>query len=330
METENKYTFFSKQLESLLKRLKSMESNEKFSDESHQKLFVGVESFYQLFNKGKAMDEKNGNFEYTTKISVSFEKLLARYCNDIYRTAQDDRWIKTSGIFIKPSQNSDNSKFFINLSELYLLACELRTQVDSETNDEVDEKLTPDQLKDRVRPTAIILHLLRIFYCLASEDSKKVIGPNVSFFEDKLRIPDNARTVPRPKQQGGMGNTVAGVLNGVMDMCKGMGLDVGENKIQPENINEMIGSVKNNPNVNKFVTDIFASLSNNGVGLAEVTNKAVTDLTESYPGFVDTLAKSGIPVNMLQTQIQTITSGGVHTPPDVVEIQKRIDNVTEQ
>lgn len=128
---------------------------------------------------------------------IYFENLLERHKYKILDSLNNDDWLKKDiviqfGEGVKGfSKKCENIK--IMLSEIYLCACFLRQSAEKTLSD-----LSPDLATtniDMIRPSIILLHLMRIFYILCDEENLKTsLGVVLTQLETDLHIQN--KTVP--------------------------------------------------------------------------------------------------------------------------------------
>ena len=113
---------------------------------------------------------------------IYFEKLLENKGNLIVKTLTNDDWLRNGNVIIQFGEGvkglSEKCKDIkILLSKVYTCALELQESAKKLVSELSDEYA---QNRDLIRPSIILLHLMRIFYAIATDgEEKKQLGDNV-------------------------------------------------------------------------------------------------------------------------------------------------------
>ena len=225
-----------------------------------------------------------------------FETLYNRRRSDILNCLKDDRWIRTGnlviqfGAGIKTTREMEERRQSIRimLSDIFLIACDVQERA-NQSFAGVDEKFIQEAGgKDMIRPTILLLHLMRIFYHLNDSDDKAQLGAIVTQLEDDLHIknktvPTNTpfnvatETASSPAAVGGL----SGLFTMATNMMQKMGYQPPPGMKPPSEteISNVISTVFNNEATQGAISGMFASLQgcgDFGSAIQEVV-KNVTD-----------------------------------------------------
>lgn len=312
MSSDSKYEQFTQYLTTLIKRLQSMNCD---SNKSLESTFSSLDKFGTLFSSVVKLDSNNKNFDRTKKVASQFERLLSRNAEKVFNTSNDDRWIRNDNIKIRVNDNPDYSNIYIDFSDLYLLSRDLSDHAKGVTP-ELDSPEYAENQKAIIRPQMVVLSLLKIFYCLSTEEVQKRIVPNIAFYEDSVNLPVERRLIMPESNKGfNAGLQLSNMFNTVAGIAKGFGIDVGNNKIDPDMLNNMLSNVANNPKVAEFGKNIITSINNGDMeGLSNIGQSAIKEVTEKFPA-----------LNQLKDKLDGVERNGVYTPPQVVDLQKRLE-----
>lgn len=205
-----------------------------------------------------------------------FETLFNRKRSDILNCLKDDRWIRTGnltiqfGAGVKVSKEMEERRQFIKimLSDIYLIACDVQERT-NQSFAGVDEKFLQEAGgKDLIRPSIILLHLMRIFYHLNDGNDKLQLGVIVTQLENDLSVKN--KTVPNDSfkvaTQAASSPAAAGGLSGLFTMATNMMKQMGYEPppgMQPPSENEIsnvISTVFNNETTQNAIQGMFSSL----------------------------------------------------------------------
>lgn len=223
-----------------------------------------------------------------------FETLYNRKRNDILNCMMDDRWIRTGNLVIQFGDGIKSSKEIeekrrqirIMISDIFLIACDLQVQAEKAL-DGIDEKFAQVAGgKDLIRPSILLLHLIRIFYYLNDTSDKEALGVIVTQLEDLLGVPKKTITPNDPlKPPIDIPAATTGGLSGLFTMATSMMQKMGYEPppgMKPPTeteISNVISTVFNNETTQNAIQGMFSSLNgcqDFGTAIQEVV-KNVTD-----------------------------------------------------
>ena len=247
---------------------------------------VCLNRYLTIYNNPKTVPEDHYRY---------FETLYNRKRSDILNCLKDDRWIRTGNIVIQYGDGIRTTREIeekrkqvrIMLSDIFLIACDLQSQAERAL-DGIDEKFAQAAGgKDLIRPTILLLHLIRIFYHLNDGADKIQLGEIVSQLENDLGVTkktvgEEPWKVPVPN---GASPAAAGGLSGLFTMATSMMEKMGYKPppgMKPPSENEIstvISTVFNNETTQNAIQGMFSSLqgcTDFGSAVQEVV-KNVTD-----------------------------------------------------
>jgi hypothetical protein len=254
-----------------------------------------------MVSHGKNPDELNHLKRYMSLYEKSqpekhfryFETLYGKYRKSILNCLDDDRWLKRDNIYI---QLGDGNKelvakcegITIDISDIYLIACELRKDSQNAIEDFSESFIDESSKKNLIRPSIILLHLLRIFYHLIDGDDNKKLGSLVAHLEDELQV--KSKTVnssPAPVSNGETSG-LKGIFEVAMNCMKSMGIEPPSNVKIPsdQDVINSIGSAFSNPQMQSLMTGVVDTFKN-AEGLPDIL-ESVTKMG-SEGGIMDTL-----------------------------------------
>lgn len=223
-----------------------------------------------------------------------FETIYGRKRKEILNCLKDDRWIRTGNLIIQFGDGIKSTREIeekrkqvrIMLSDIFLIACDLQAQAEKGL-DGIDEKFAyAAGGKDLIRPSILLLHLMRIFYHLNDGTDKAKLGEIVTELENDLAVENKTVQTPEvAKTPVAAGPMPTGGLSGLFTMATSMMEKVGYKpppgmKAPSENeINAVISSVFNNETTQTAIQGMFSSLqgcTDFGSAVQEVV-KNVTD-----------------------------------------------------
>ncbi len=191
-----------------------------------------------------------------------FKSLLDDNKKSIFKTLENDSWLKEDVII----QFGDGVKGLsekckdirIMLSSIYCCALELQETAKKLVTDLSDEFA---QNRDLIRPSIILLHLMRIFYAICEEDDKKQIGDIVTTLEVDLNI--KTRTVKSTVKFNGE-SSFEGIFNIAKSAMKAGGIDVPDEIQAPTNdqFKEVMDTLFSNEGTKSLFQKFAASLKN--------------------------------------------------------------------
>jgi hypothetical protein len=292
-----------------------------FKHEMEALLTQSIEILDNRYGLDKNMGNKNKTTEYLTRYSkiykntdpeehhIYFEKLYKKYKNVIPETLNNDSWLVEGGIEIKFGEYNkllkdkcENIKIMI--SKIYNCAVELQNSALKNTQGLSGEIVSKN--KDLIRPSILLLHLMRIFYSVVSETDKQSLIKIIDTLEKELNVSNKIITStpnlleqcgfgPHLLQNGGEKSSIAGVFNMITSFCKASGIDVPEDMTPPTDgqlVEALNGVMQNDLAKNLFET-VSSSLKSNDKSdnaMKSMIQKIFTP--ENVEGFKDTLIKT--------------------------------------
>jgi hypothetical protein len=227
-----------------------------------------------------------------------FETLYNRKRSEILNCLKDDRWIRTGNLVIQfgegirssPEIEEKRKQVRIMISDIFLIACDLQTQAERAL-DGIDEKFAQAAGgKDLIRPSILLLHLIRIFYQLNDCADKAPLGEIVTHLETDLFVTkitvgeehwnasvQTTATTESPSSTGGF----SGLFTMATSMMEKMGYKPPPGMKPPSEteISTVISTVFNNETTQNAIQGMFSSLqgcTDFGSAVQEVV-KNVTD-----------------------------------------------------
>jgi len=200
-----------------------------------------------------------------------FESLYGRKRNEILNCLKDDRWIRTGNIIIQFGEGVKTTKEMeekrkqvrIMLSDIFLIAYDLQLQAENLLDGVTREFADSSNKKDLIRPTILLLHLMRIFYHLNDGSDKEALGAIVSTLESDLgvvkkTVDESATTKPISIETGGL----SGLFSMATNMMKKMGIEPPPGMKPPSEteIAGVLGNVFNNESAQNLIQGMFSSL----------------------------------------------------------------------
>lgn len=292
-----------------------------FKHEMEALLTQSIEILDNRYGLDKNMGNKNKTTEYLNRYTkiynntkpeehhVYFKKLYKKYKNAIPETLNNDSWLVAGEIEIKFGEYNkllkdkcDNIKIMI--SKIYNCAVELQTSALKNTKGLSGEIVSKN--KDLIRPSILLLHLMRIFYSVVSETNKQSLIKIIDTLEKELNvsnkiIPSNPNLLeqfglgPHLLQNGGETSSIAGVFNMITSFCKASGIEVPDDMKPPTDgqlVEALNGVMQNDLAKNLFET-VSSSLKSNDKSdnaMKSMIQKIFTP--ENVEGFKDTLIKT--------------------------------------
>lgn len=292
-----------------------------FKHEMEALLTQSIEILDNRYGMDKNMGNKNKTTEYLNRYIkiynntkpeehyIYFKKLYKKYKTVIPETLNNDSWLVEGGIEIKFGEYNkflkdkcDNIKIMI--SKIYNCAVELQNSAMKNTLGLSEEVVSKN--KDLIRPSILLLHLMRIFYSVVSETNKPSLIKIIDTLEKELNV-SNKIIKPPPNlleqcgfgphllQNGGEKSSVAGVFNMITSFCKASGIDVPEDMNPPTDgqLVEALNSVMQNDLAKNLFETVSSSLKSNDKSDNAMKSLIQNIFTpENVEGFKDTLIKT--------------------------------------
>lgn len=226
-----------------------------------------------------------------------FETLYNRKRSEILKCLKDDRWIRTGNVVIQfgegvkttPELEERRRQVRIMVSDIFSIACDLQKQAEKRL-DGIDESLANDiGGKDLIRPSILLLHLMRIFYHLNDGIDKTPLGEIVTELEDALGVtkktvgedPWNLPAKPIESLSTGDSGGLSVLFTMATNMMETMGCKPPPGMKPPSEaeINNVINNVFTNKTTQDAIQGMFSSLqgSNDYGSAIQGVIKNITD-----------------------------------------------------
>ena len=204
---------------------------------------------------------------------IYFEMLFDKKKKYILNTLDNDSWLKTGNIVIQFGEDVKNvkklnakcSNIKIMLSSIYNAACKLQHSA-QKILEEVNEASTASN-KNLIRPSIILLHLLRIFYSICpidSEDDKTQLGVLITILEKDLHIKDKTIKVNLPPVNQTAASSISTIFNLAANVMKTVGIPLPDDFEAPtdQQFNDMINNLVNNESTQNIMQTLAGNLKN--------------------------------------------------------------------
>lgn len=256
-----------------------------------------------------------------------FETIYNRKRSEVLNCLKDDRWIRTGNLTVQFGEGIRSTREIeekrkqvrIMLSDIYLIACDLQALAEKAL-DGIDVSYAKDAGgKDLIRPSIILLHLIRIFYHLNDGADKIQLGEILTQMENDLGVTN--KTVPTFGEAGKAPTpsvpVATGGLSGLFTMATSMMEKMGYKPppgMKPPSENEIssvISTVFNNETTQNAIQGMFSSLqgcTDFGSAIQEVV-KNVTD-----PKTMEAIQGS-----VMQTAQLAVTDGSAPSLPEAIQ-----------
>ncbi len=192
-----------------------------------------------------------------------FETLLENQRENIFKTLENDDWLKNGNIIIQFGEGikglSEKCKDIkILLSNIYNCALDLQESAKKLVSDLSDEY---SQNRDLIRPSILLLHLMRIFYAICEENDRKPIGDIVTTLEVDLNI--RVKTVKPPQIFNGE-SSFEGIFNMAKTAMQAGGIELPDDIKAPTNdqFQEVLTTLFTNDGTKSLFQKFAASLKN--------------------------------------------------------------------
>lgn len=225
-----------------------------------------MERFESIYNKLPASD-----------FYVYFINLFARRRNLILKSLDNDAWLRNGNIAIQFGEDvkelkgkCDNIK--ILLSNIYNCALELKESSLNTFSDFSEELAGQD--KNIIRPSIILLHLMRIFYILIdNEDDKLALSIIVNRLEEDLNVKNktvkpftlpNLNIANLASNTDMLSDTLNTVFNVVTNVAKQVGIEGMDDLKAPtgQQLKKGLDSTINNEKVQSGISNLMTALNN--------------------------------------------------------------------
>lgn len=225
---------------------------------------------------------------------IHFTKLFERKRNLIIKSLDNDAWLKNGNIVIQFGEGvqelrgkCDNIK--ILLSNIYNCAVELRESSKNTFSDFSEELARQDV--NIIKPSIILLHLMRIFYYIVdNEDDKLALSIIVNTLEEDLSVknktvrPVSPLTNPLASLSSNtemISDTLSTIFSTLSTIAKQVGIE-GMDELQAptgKQIKEGLDSTINNEQIQSSISTLMQSVNNKEDMVSSITNFAKTVLT---------------------------------------------------
>jgi hypothetical protein len=192
----------------------------------------------------------------------------------ILKSLDNDNWIKNGNIVIQLGEHLDVKDKFKNykimLSKIYQCAIELQESA-IKTSSGLSSTLTT-QNKDLIRPSILLLHLMRLFYAVCQEEDKNKLLEVIGVLEKDLNVKNRLvkpsllpQLGPHLMADGGNGSSLAPVFDVATNLMKQVGLPVPDDVKAPTDgqIIDVLQTIKNNEAVVNLFQTVADSFKNN-------------------------------------------------------------------
>lgn len=218
---------------------------------------------------------------------VYFEKLYKKKRNSILKSLDNDTWLKNGNIIIQFGEdckelNGKCENVKILLSNIYNCALELKESSLNLYSDLSEELSGKD--KNIIRPSIILLHLMRIFYILSDSDDKIALTIIIETLENDLGVKNktvkpisplanlgNLSNLVNPDMLSDTLNTIFGVMSNV---AKEVGIEGVDNLQAPtsQQLKEGLDSTVNNEKFKNGLANIMSAMNNKDDMVSSLTS----------------------------------------------------------
>ena len=224
-----------------------------------------------------------------------FKRLYKKKKTQILKSLDSDGWIKNGEISIQFCEGVKDlgdkcADMKIMLSNIYQCALDLQDNAQKtleELSPELVSTISNTNNKDLIRPSIILLHLMRIFYAIGDEEDKLQLSSIIETLETDLSVKNRTikplQLVSESKSSNintsGVAAGLSGLFNMVTDVLKQVGVAIPEEVQAPseEQFSEIIHSFANNQGI-KTVFQGIAQTMNNGGDINTMAQSAFQNL----------------------------------------------------
>jgi len=223
---------------------------------------------YQTFYK--AMKDELGTSD---EFHEEFKHLYKKKKTAILKSLEDDKWLKNGDIEIQFGESQGLAKKCKNmklmLSNIYNCAVDLQAKSYELLGDLTPDIIAGSDNKDLIRPSILLLHLLRLFYAVGEENDKLQLSSIIESLESDLSVKNRvikpliAASQTTEGLPPSVGSGLSAVFNMVTDVFKKVGVDVPEEVKAPtdEQFNDMIGTFMNTPGIQNAFQGLVAAMA---------------------------------------------------------------------
>ena len=224
---------------------------------------------------------------------VYFQSLLEDKRKSIFKSLENDDWLKNGDVIIQFGEGvkglSEKCKDIkILLSNIYNCALDLQESAKKLVSDLSDEY---SQNRDLIRPSIILLHLMRIFYAICNEEDRKSIGDIVTTLEVDLNI--RVKTVKPPQILGE--SSFESIFNIAKTAMQAGGIELPDDIKAPTNdqFQEVLTTLFSNDGTKSLFQKFAATLKN--------TDDIGTTVQNLFQTAIDPDTMKSIQSSLLQT-----------------------------
>lgn len=247
-----------------------------------RKEMICLERFESIYNKVTPSD-----------FYIYFESLYDKKRHTIHKSLDNDAWLRNGNIIIQFGEYDDNLRgkcdnIKILLSNIYNCAVELR-ESSKNTFSDFSEELAGQDL-NIIRPSIILLHLLRIFYHLAkNDDDTLALSILVNTIEEDLNV-KNKTVKPKPfvnplaslaANTDMLSDTLNTIFTTLSTVARQVGIE-GMDELQAptgKQIKDGLDSTINNEKVQNGIGNLMQSINNKDDLVTSITNFAKEVMT---------------------------------------------------
>lgn len=199
-----------------------------------------------------------------------FKDLYEDKKNLILKSLEQDSWLKKGNIVIQygekvPELTEKCKNIRICLSFIYKSAVELQEST-QKTIGELNTAITSQQ-QDLIRPSILLLHLLRVFYSVVDSDEKQALTGPIETLETDLQV-KNKIIIKSGHSSSGLdiNEGFKSVYTGVANLLRDAGEEVPEDIEIPnwDQFGQIVAGFINDPNVNNLLQNVGTALGNQG------------------------------------------------------------------
>lgn len=211
-----------------------------------------------------------------------FEMLFGRRRSEILNTLQDRNWLRGTKTIIQFGEGLNAGKDLeqkrkqvkIMLSDIFTIAYGLQETAE-QSIEELGREFS-DGSKDLIRPSILLLHLMRIFYYLNEGSDKEQLGRIVTQLEDELGVVKKSVAGGEKKSLPFETSGLSGLVSLATGLMEKMGMKAPEGMKVPseQQISDAVTGIFTNEGTQSAIQGIFSSLGGSD-GIGSVIEKFV-------------------------------------------------------
>lgn len=288
-----------------------------FDQEMRHLLTQSLETLNQRYGVSNKLGDVKKEITYLNQYKVIYEhkdndpadhhiyflNLFNSKKNQILKSLNNDSWIKNGNIVIQLGEDKEEFKkkfkdIKIMLSKIYNCAIELQESA-MKTSSGLSHNIT-NQNKDLIRPSIILLHLMRLFYAVCEEDDKPKLLDIITILENDLNV-KNKTAKPALAGLGPHlfnnenGSTLQNIFDTATPFLKQLGLDIPD-QMQAPSDNQIKGLLQN-ISENDFFKNTMQTMSES------IQKKE--DLNTTFATFLNNMLKPENMEGLKSTLMQT-------------------------